>query len=334
MKKYFVFILTLILSEILFAQQPAAPLFRDPVYDGAADPVVVYNRAEKTWWMLYTARRANQPSADVAYCYGTNIGVATSGDNGRSWVYRGELNLDFERGKNTFWAPDVLYHNGKYHLFVVYIQGVRNHWGGKKAIHHYVSENMWDWTHLGALTLSSDHVIDATVFRLKNGKFRIWYKDEKRNSITMVSESDDLYNWKTSDNPAIGGEAHEGPKVFEFKGYYWMLTDEWHGMRVYRSENLEDWEKQGLILDKASARPEDTPTGAHGDVVTVNDKAYVFYFTHPGRKFHFDSKLDSDGALSYSDKRSSIQVGELIFENGTLICDRDNPFNFYLPAIE
>lgn len=29
-----------------------APLFRDPVTDGAADPVIVWNREEKSWWML------------------------------------------------------------------------------------------------------------------------------------------------------------------------------------------------------------------------------------------------------------------------------------------
>ncbi len=38
-----------------------APLFRDPIYDGAADPTVIWNRAEGAWWLLYTARRANVP---------------------------------------------------------------------------------------------------------------------------------------------------------------------------------------------------------------------------------------------------------------------------------
>src|SRR5215831_12042126 len=33
-----------------------APLFRDPIFDGAADPVVVYNREKKQWWMFYTQR--------------------------------------------------------------------------------------------------------------------------------------------------------------------------------------------------------------------------------------------------------------------------------------
>jgi YD repeat-containing protein len=30
-----------------------APLFRDPVHDGATDPVLVHH-ADGTWWMFYT----------------------------------------------------------------------------------------------------------------------------------------------------------------------------------------------------------------------------------------------------------------------------------------
>ena len=71
-------------------------------------------RYEKNWWMLYTQRRANSETADVAYCYGNQIGIASSDDHGQSWVYRGTLDLDIEPGHNTFWAPDVVYHNGKY----------------------------------------------------------------------------------------------------------------------------------------------------------------------------------------------------------------------------
>src|SRR3954471_13132640 len=37
------------------------PLFRDPVVDGAADPSIVYDRAEQKWLMFYTNRRANVP---------------------------------------------------------------------------------------------------------------------------------------------------------------------------------------------------------------------------------------------------------------------------------
>lgn len=90
------------ISKAQEIQQASAPLFRDPVYDGAADPVVFWNHQEKEWWMFYTQRRANENTADVAFCYGNSIGIASSDDHGKSWLYRGTLDLEFERGKNTF----------------------------------------------------------------------------------------------------------------------------------------------------------------------------------------------------------------------------------------
>jgi hypothetical protein len=329
-----IFLLGLLLLQFpAYSQTAPAPLFRDPVYDGAADPMVIWNHQEKSWWMLYTGRRANQDGADVAYCYGSRIGVASTADHGATWVFRGYLDLDFENGMNTFWAPDVIYYNGNYHMFVVYIQGAYNHWGGDAHIVHYTSPDMWNWTYKGPLTLTSNSVIDATLFQMKNGKFRIWFKDQTRGSVTMTAESEDLEHWVCNEKPAIGGDAHEGPNVFEFQGYYWMITDEWKGLRVYRSSDLEHWEKQGLILDTPSTRPEDTPQGAHADVQVVGDQAYIFYFTHPGRKFHTEGELDSDGVLPYSLRRSSIQVAELKVVNGMLSCNRDEPFKFYLPSL-
>jgi hypothetical protein len=309
-----------------------APLFRDPVTDGAADPVLIWNREEKKWWMLYSQRRANTESPDVAYCYGTDIGVASGEENGHTWVYRGTLNLEFERGRNTFWAPDVVYHNGEYHMFVVYIKGVRIHWGGKAQMAHYVSKNLWDWKFNGFLKLSSENVIDASLIQMPGGDWRMWYKDDARHAAIMVAQSKDLYTWSFDDKPVLGNTQQEGPKIFRYGDYYWMITDEWHGMRVYRSADAGTWEKQGLILDSASHRTEDRPSGAHGDVIIVNNKAYVFYFTHPGRKAHSDAHLNENGIYPFDERRSSIQAGLLEIKNGTLVCDRDKPFDFWLQA--
>ena len=137
-------------------QTAPAPLYRDPVYDGVADPVVVWNKEDRSWWMLYTQRRANVNAGNVAYCYGNDIGIASSRDHGRTWVYRGVLDLNMERGKNTFWAPEVVNFNGVYHLFVSYIEGVRTDWGGHARMAHYTSKNMWDWKFEGFVKLSSD----------------------------------------------------------------------------------------------------------------------------------------------------------------------------------
>lgn len=310
-----------------------APLYRDPIYDGAADPVLIYNKTEKSWWMFYTARRANVPTYDVSAYFGTRIGVATCSDNGRTWTFKGYLDLEFEAGMNTFWAPDVIFHEGVYHMFVVYIKGIRNHWGGDAHIVHFTSADLWNWKYDQPLRLSSNRVIDATIFKKPDGKFQLWYKDEASGSITMTAESKDLKTWEVTKEPAIGGKAHEGPKVFYFKNYYWMLTDEWHGMRVYRSNDLKEWVKQGLILDKQSNREDDRPSGAHGDVVVVGEKAFVFYFTHPGRSNHHQIQPDPDGKLFFKNHRTTIQVAPLEMVNGTLQSDRNKPFDFYLPDL-
>jgi hypothetical protein len=68
---------------------PDAPLFRDPIYDGAADPAVIYDEKEKAWFMFYTNRRAFGSNIGASYCHGTDIGIAVSKDNWKIWRYRG-----------------------------------------------------------------------------------------------------------------------------------------------------------------------------------------------------------------------------------------------------
>ncbi len=97
-----------------------------------------------------------------------------------------------------------------------------------------------------------------------------------------------------------------------------MLVDEWHGLRVLRSPDLEIWEPQGLILDRPGKGTDDGTYGLHADVVTSELGAYIFYFTHPGRS--------DDGAADDSDyhhRRSSIHVARLRVSGDTLVCDRD-----------
>lgn len=307
-----------------------APMYRDPITDGAADPVVFWNKVEKCWWMLYTQRRANTNAADVAYCYGNKIGVAQSDDNGASWYYRGTLDLDFEPGHNTFWAPEVVYDNGTYHLFVTYIRGVRNHWGGNSQFMHYTSKNLWDWKWRGPVDFGPGKIIDITICRNPEGGWRAWYKNESAGSNTFAADSRDLKKWSEG-KLAIGGAACEGPKVFRFKDYYWMLTDEWRGLRLYRSSDLEKWEHQGLILGEPGTRPDDATNGLHCDVVVVGEKAYVIYFTHPGRGEKGEKPEPAPGVMPYKLRRTSIQCAELRFEEGTLTCDRSGDFDFFLP---
>ena len=313
------------------AQKAPAPMYRDPVTDGAADPVLVWNRSEQTWWMLYTQRRANTEAEQVAYCYGTAIGIASSDDHGASWVYRGTLDLRIDPGHNTFWAPDIVWHNGKYHLFVAYIRGVRTHWGGRAQIVHFTSDDLWQWNYEGTPQLSSERVIDPTLLQTPDGTWHMWYKDETRGAVTMHATSRDLFHWQCDAQPAIGGRAHEGAKAFRWKGRYWMLTDQWRGMQVYCSDDLRHWEPQGVILDTPGSRRDDTPQGAHGEVVVCGEQAYVIYFTHPGRTEHTAEHPDPvTHIIPFAERRSSIQAAELRVVNDTLRCDRNADFDFYL----
>lgn len=305
-----------------------APLFRDPIHDGAADPVLVWNEAAREWWMVYTNRRASAEGPGFAWVHGTDLGVASSSDGGRTWLYRGTLpGLDIEWGRNTFWAPEIIRHDGLYHMYVSYISGVPHDWPGhKRRILHYTSPDLLQWTFQSKLELSSDRVIDACVHRLPDGRFRMWYKDEANGSFTCAADSANLYDWRVI-GPVITERAHEGPNVFHFKGCYWMIVDEWRGQGVFRSDDLDSWQRNGLILDRPGTRPDDGKIGLHGDVVVQGDDAYIFYFTHPERN-------EGDGQTgqhpTYATRRSSIQVARLDVVDGTLVCDRDREFELSL----
>ena len=309
--------------------KPPAPLFRDPIYDGAADPTVIWNHQEKSWWLLYTSRRANVACRGVAWCHATDIGIASSSDQGQTWRYRGILNgLEFERGRNTFWAPEVLWHAGQYHMYVSYVRGVPHDWSGTRSIVHMTSQNLWDWQFESILPLSSDRVIDAAVMQLPNGRWRLWYKDEVNQSHTYATDSDDLYQW-TLQGPVITDCGHEGANVFFWHGRYWMIIDIWNGLGVYHSKDAEVWKRQkNNILDTPGQRIDDGVIGGHADIEVQGDRAFIFYFTHPNwdRTQHYGL----DEVHPYHVKRTSLQVAELEILNGSLTCDRDSAFDFTL----
>jgi len=298
------------------------------MYDGATDPMVIWNREEKSWWMLYTQRRANAAGPGFGWVHGSDIGIASSVDGGQSWLYRGVLRgLEFEPGRNTFWAPEILWHEGVYDMYVSYVRGVPQAWVGDRNIIHYSSANLWDWHFDAVLELSSKKVIDACVHRLPDGNWRMWYKDEQNDAHTWAADSRDLTHWQVV-GPAVTNCPHEGPNVFFWKGTYWMLTDPWHGLGVYRSSDCESWTPQAAILDKPGSRPDDGAVGHHADVLVQGEEAYVFYFVHP-HEFKYGEGAPAEHEM-YSYRRSSVQVARLELQGEQLICNRDQAFPFEL----
>jgi hypothetical protein len=295
------------------------PLYRDPIYDGAADPVVIWNHKEHKWFMLYTNRRANVEGLDgVAWVHGTRIGIAESSDGGVTWQYRETCNIP-PPYKETHWAPEVIEYEGIFHMYLTYVPGIFKDWKHPRYIIHLTSENLIQWRYESTLNLATDKVIDACVFRLPMGGWRMWYNNEKDRKSIYFADSKDLYHWEDK-GKAVGDQSGEGPKVFQWKDKFWMVTDVWQGLALYESENLNLWKRiPGNLLETPGTGKDDQVKGGHPDVVVNDGRAYLFYFTHPGR---IDSIPNENW---YEKRRSSIQVVEMEFKNGQITCDRDNP---------
>jgi predicted GH43/DUF377 family glycosyl hydrolase len=314
----------------VIATSASAPLYRDPVYDGAADPVLVWNSEKRVWWMYYTQRRAKIDLPGVEWCHGTEIGVAESKNQGMSWTYIGTVPLTAPDTAYSFWAPDIIRDDkGLFHMFVSYVPGPANthrDWGGERHILHYTSRDLWKWKFESRIPLSSDFCIDATLIKKPDGSWVMWYKDEGHGSKTLAVESRNLKDWKSVEDPGVSKLYGEGPKSFRFKGHYWLIKDPNSGLDVYRSANLEDWTYQGKILDKPGTRNSDGSIGKHADVVVCGDRAYIIYFTHP----YTERAPDRDGVSPLSNRHTAIQAAELEVVDGVLICDRDKPFRLIL----
>jgi hypothetical protein len=103
-----------------------------------------------------------------------------------------------------------------------------------------------------------------------------------------------------------------------------MITDVWQGLAVYRSDDALNWKRQqGNLVQEPGKGRDDEVKGGHPDVVINSDRAFLFYFTHPGRR----AGSRGDGT---EQRRSSIQVVELHEADGKLICDRDQPTHIKL----
>jgi hypothetical protein len=316
---------------------PPAPLYQDPLFNSAKDGTIVWNRREKNWWFLYMQIRNGIEQPGVSIHHGTTIGAASSPD-GLRWTYRGTLDgLEFEppvrKGQNTFWAPDIVWHAGRYQMIVTYVRGRDNpRWEGDRRLFRYASDDLMHWDLLGPVKgLDSLRILDAGIYRLPNGKWGIWYKDEVEpdgRKGTGCAESDDLLNFRYVSHLDPACHAVEGADVFRWQGYYWLLGDDcprYRGLRIYRSTDCRHWERQANFMTERGTRPHDVGA-AHAEVIVNGDAAYMFYWTS-GRE-HVDPERFRFHQVA------RLQVARLEFSNGTLTCDRDREFELNLPEGE
>jgi hypothetical protein len=302
----------------------AVPLFRDPIHDGAADPVVVWNRARHTWWMLYTNRRADlDDPTGVTWVHGTRIGIAESADGGAHWHYVSEADIPVPSPDYTLWAPEIIDTAGLYHMFLTVVPGTFTDWNHPRHILHLTSTDLLHWKPLENANLESERTIDACVFRLHSGDWRLWYKNEADSSKVYFSDSPDLVHWTPK---GIATTNHgEGPVVFQWHGSYWLINDPHAGLAVFRSDDLTTWRQQpNNILREPGTQPTDHAVGSHADVVVdATGRAWLFYFTQQG------GENASPNTKGYA-RRSVLHVTELHEQGGTLTVDRNAPAYIHL----
>ncbi len=202
-------------------------------------------------------------------------------------------------------------------MYLTYVPGIFNDWNHPRWIVHLTSKNLINWDYQSTLKLASDRCIDACVFRLQDGTWRMYYNNERDSKSIYYADSPDLYKWTDSGKKVIGDQSGEGPNVFYWKGRNWMAVDNWKGQGIYSSEDLVNWTRQEKnILQIPGTGADDQAIGNHADILVNGDRAFIIYFTHPGR---------APGSQPRDGKRSSIQIAELGLENGQIICDRDKP---------
>jgi len=306
------------------AQVAAVPLFRDPIHDGAADPVAVWNRARKTWWMLYTNRRADLAGGGgVAWVHGTRIGIAESTDGGANWKYVSEADIPVPAPDYTLWAPEIIDTGGTYHMFLTVVPGTFTDWNHPRHILHLTSHDLLHWKPLANANLESDRTIDACIFRLPSGAWRLWYKNEADSSKVYFSDSSDLVHWTPK---GIATTNHgEGPVVFQWRGSYWLINDPHTGLAVFRSSDLTTWHQQPQnLLREPGTQPTDRAMGNHADVVVDgSDRAWLFYFTSQGG-------ADAQGHDPGWSRHSFLHVTELHESSGILTVDRNAPATIHM----
>ena len=303
-----------------------APLFDDPVYHGASDPFVIWNPVKKAWFMYYTQRRATLPNPNgVDWVHGSAIALATSED-GFTWKYLGTCQGDHDlseplkaAGKGpepglTWWAPCLLYENKMFHMWVVLVDGVYRNWMGDRNIVHFTSEDGIAWKYADTCKLSSDRVIDPTVYKVKDLWYMV-YKDEADGSHTHVATSKEMVDWTNNPGRADPDGSQEAPFVFHWKGSWWLIVDG-RGLRVYKSETgTENFVYNNTVLGAADGtRPWDNAVGHHPGIVMQGgadgeDQCVIFYFTQRGRE-------------------SMMQVTELeLGADGKVVCNRNKHAN-------
>jgi hypothetical protein len=191
--------------------------------------------------MTYLQNRYNSPITDPAgpcpYCSYTDIGLASTPDNGTTWIYRGvargldvplamrndRTNLATQQfGGATWYRPAVLKVGIVYHGFWVYWEPSMGLLGDSKIV-HYTSMNLKDWAYSGIVPGDSGY--DSVVYAIDEPlRYILFSTNSPRN---QAFESSDLENWRAvNSDQGLNVTIGEGPHVVDWHGARWL---NWEG---------------------------------------------------------------------------------------------------------
>jgi hypothetical protein len=204
----------------------------------------------------------------------------------------------------TWWAPCFLRERNQFHMWVVLVDGVYTNWAGKRNILHFTSDDGVTWKYRSTARLSSDRVIDPTVYRV-GGLWYMVYKDEAVASHTYVSQSADLEDWTNAHRAGPDG-SQEAPFVFRWREKWWLMVDALgsKGLRIYNSDNgIDGFKYVATILNQHDGtRPHDEGIGHHPGIVIQGSgsgqQCLVYYFAEAHRHAYIQIaqlELDADG---------------------------------------
>jgi beta-xylosidase len=270
--------------------------FKNPMFPGA-DPFVLFY--EDSYYMYCTTESTRKDGFGTATDEGDGFYVYTSPDL-KNWQKLGyALKKGDSIGNCNFWAPEVLFHNGKFYMVYSAEEhiaiAVANHPTGPFIQH----EKKW---------LRNEKAIDGSLFVDDDGSVYLYYvRLSDANRIFVAKMTDDLSAIEKEfdncliepDTPweLIDAKVTEGPFVLKHNGFYYLTYSANH-------TRCKDY-AVGYALSKSPVGPfvkfDGNPilkrndklqgVGHHSFMKTPNGKFICAYHSHSLNKDDFRPRM-------------------------------------------
>ena len=294
---------------------------------------------------------AGLPPAPGALCLYTDIGLASTPDQGKPWVYRGVAEgLDLppavsgnpmppnsttqQFGGATWWRPAVFRAADAYHGFFIY-NGIAAHSFPNPLVIHYTSQDLKHWQYAQVARETPPSAYDSDVFRLVDGRYILYSTDQGPTpGAALPLQSLDLTSWTNVTDPNLIVPVSEGPHVTgavlndlsaQVEGFGWLNSE--GGKVMCTADGGLHWQPQPFdlftpdgpgVLWNTTGRPVDPGAAHQGPLFPNNGLLFALYFTE------FMTKPPPPESAQVNPIRSVLQLGRVHADpaTGWLLCNR------------